>query len=128
MYETLKRYLWPHTLVPLAAVVIIDYVKFLGVFVQLALTVYLVAQGLALVAGFVVAALASLTPASPWAKVFDLNVARALPLVLAGRATFHYLMTETSPRGSPESCPAKTPPLAGPAVEREHDLEPEASL
>lgn len=94
MYQTLKRYLWPHTLGPLAVIILIDYVRLLGTFTQVLLGVYLALQSLALLGGFAAAAAIRLNDGSPWQQLFQYNISKFFPLLEAGRAAFNYLMTE----------------------------------
>lgn len=94
VYETLKRYLWPHTAVPLAAIVLIDYVNLIGHIAQIFLAAYLMLQLLSFALGFVAAAFLHFSPESLWGTVFKYNIVRFFPLMSGGRVAFDFLMAE----------------------------------
>lgn len=94
IYETLKRYLWPHTAIPLAVIVAIDYVNLVGHIAQIFLAAYLMLQLLSFCLGFVAAAFLHFSPESPWGTVFKYNVVRFFPLMSGGRVAFDFLMAE----------------------------------
>lgn len=108
LYETVKRYLWPHTLAPLALIVLLDYAAILAILVQIAAGTWLGLQIIAGPLGFVAAALAHFSESSPWADVFKYRIMRFFPLAGGGKLAFDYLLTEVNPPQSRgESAPSR---------------------
>lgn len=98
-FETAKKFLWPHTLVPIAAMLAIDYIKAIGAIAQVFLSAYLCLQLFSFVLGFAAQMFAHFSPSSPWATVFKYNLVNFFPLIIGGKLTFEYLMTEMEAEG-----------------------------
>lgn len=93
-YTRLKSLLWPHTIVPITVVILIDYVRILGTLAQVLAGAYLAVQLLAYGVGFGLGSALHFKAESPWGQLFNLQAARFFPLLGAGRDTFTYLMSE----------------------------------
>lgn len=94
----LKKYPWVvHTALPLAVVVLVDYIALIGRALQILCTMYLCTQVVAAVAGFCVGVVLVLKPDSPWDKFFSLKLTRVFPLVEGGRRLCSYLLSEVEP-------------------------------
>lgn len=93
-YERLKALLWPHTLVPFAVIVAIDYVNLVGHIVQILLGAYVAMQLLSFGLGAVGGIMARFNTKTPWREVLSTNLATALPLVGAGFQFSDWLFAE----------------------------------
>ncbi len=94
-YEKLKSLFFPHTVVPLFLLIAIDYVRILGIFVQVFAAAYLMMQLLAFPAGFILCAFNQAKPFAVWKDVFKYRIVLFFPLFGGGKSCWEYLMSET---------------------------------
>lgn len=92
--DHLKRLLWPHTLLPLAIIVAIDYVKVLGSIAQVALGAYVGIQLCSPLVGVTLAMIAHFKKTDVGLEVVPPRLRAALPILAAGIDFFAYLTKE----------------------------------
>ena len=93
-YERAKRILWPHVLVPLAAMVVIDYVALVGHIVQGLLAGYVLMQALVCGVGMFAGMMTRLNAKSHWATIGNYNGAALFPLIGIGFEAATWMLTE----------------------------------
>lgn len=122
MYEHLKRLLWPHFVLPLALLVVIDYLSLLSGLLYGVAVVYVLTQVAMLIVGFFCGAAWHLGKESGWAEVRKYNIVKAFPMIPLGFSYAEWILSVTDPvpEAKPElEAPAAEPQPAGDTVDNE---------
>lgn len=103
-YELAKRYGWPHFLLPLLALVVIDYVHLLLNFATIGLACYMMFQTLGFLFGTFIGCMVKLRTfskkddeaGSMWADVLNYKLATLVPTIGWGKTFFDWILTENA--------------------------------
>lgn len=96
------KYLWPHFLLPLLAIVILDYAKTLAWITQAALTAWMLVSTLGFGAGLFIALVTKIKPDSPWAEIRNYRLWDIFPTARWGDQFVSWVLEE---KGSPDDQP-----------------------
>lgn len=82
-YEQIKAALWPHFLVPLAVIVLLEYVQLLAVVARIGAASYLMVYSLGFAVG-IWAGLMGAAGSEQWKKFTEMKITEAIPSIKIG--------------------------------------------
>lgn len=111
-YDSIKKLLWPHFLIPISAIVLIDYIAIIVSLIQIAAIFWLVLQVLSCAVGMWAGGMIKCTSGSTqafWQSFFNYRLATFFPGLVIGKDLISWLLTETEAK--PSSEPVQEPAL-----------------
>lgn len=82
-YEQIKAALWPHFLVPLAVIVLLEYVQLMAVIVRIGAASYLMAYSMGFAVG-IWAGLMAESGSEQWQKFVGMKIVSVIPSIKIG--------------------------------------------